>query len=136
MIHSDCTFPSLHSSESPAPSYLSQIHMAPAFLFRKDQTSQGCPLNMAQKDAIRIGTNSYIKAGEDKPVGRKGFQKQAAVSDTPLLTLLGASQNPQERRHVYAEDPCRLCDCLGLLSYRILDHQPKNGSRRAHPCQS
>lgn len=98
MIHSDRTFPSLHSSESPPPSYLSQIHTAPACLFRKDQTSQGYQLHIAQKDAVRIGTNPYINAGEDNPVGRKGFQKQGIVSDIPLLTLLGASQNPQERQ--------------------------------------
>lgn len=42
--------------------------------------------------------NPYIKAGEDNPVGRKGFQMQATVSDVPLLTLLGVSQSPRERQ--------------------------------------
>ena len=65
---------------------LAQNH-SPPFLFRKEQTSQEDPLNMAVQDWIRLGTNSHTKAGQGHPVRGKGSQKQAKEPEAPVLPL-------------------------------------------------
>ena len=60
---------------------------------------------MAQQDTIRPGTKPHIKAGQGKPVGGKGFPKQAKVSETTPVPLSGVHPKTRSQQHnIYAED--------------------------------
>ena len=121
VVHPNYSLPSSTPSTVPHP----QIHSNSISL----QKRAGIPLIWTKhtiKDAIRLGTNTYMKANWCNPVEVKGSQEQAKESETFSLPLWGVPRtlHIKQLQHVCrgpTTDPCRIYDCCFSYCENLLD---------------